>query len=366
MSNLKYSLLFISALVAKNVFAQIPTNDQGWEMFFQDEFNNPNTLNTVWEYHYPWTNCLGITALTNNLSNRRVNNGYLELTILKEITTCTDYVNSINYQQKYSSGAIYSRQKFKYGFFETKFKLTPANNNVKGIGPNFWMYPFTTGTIDAYSPKYTNTRTSELDVVELINPNYTYTYNIHSKIDTAAPKLHSNFELNPGNPGNVWTNDFRRRRELDFNVEHKFACDWTPNYIIFYLDDEQIQISDYPLIKDLIHMNLIIDINLPVNLILPDQNTQFPFKFLVDYVKVYKLMEDCSNDVLPENFNYATFDHKVKKSILIAGNNGLMQIGQNISIRANEFIKLDDGFEVPIGAEFYANNYECDCEIKKK
>lgn len=362
-----YTILAFKFLIIFQFFGQNPNIDPSWNVHFQDDFEIPSTLTTLWDWHYPWKSCVGASAATDLPQNRKVNNGYLELTILKQPTQCEDYVNGDIFNYDYSTGAIYSKARFKYGYFETKFRLKQPQNNgeVAGLGPNFWLLPFGDGIHDAYDPEFSNTRYSEIDIVELMRSNFTYTFNMHCKIDTAAPKLTSSFTLNPYAPTTVWTSDFKRSKELDFKQEHTFACEWSPNYVIYYLDNQQIQITDYPLVKNLIEMNIILDINLPTNGEMPLPSTIFPFKLLVDYVKVYKLQFDCSTSVIPLDFNYATFDHKVKKSITLGQQAGQMQQGQSIALRAKDFVLMTDGFEVPIGADFYANNYECDCNTVK-
>lgn len=360
-----YLFIALHFLFTDNFFGQNPNIDPSWNVYFQDDFNSQSTLTTLWNWHYPWTSCIGESATTNLSQNRKVNNGYLELTILKQPTTCQNYVSGVIENKEYSTGAIYSKARYKYGYFETKFRLKQpqSDGEVEGLGPNFWLFPFGDGVHDAYDPEFSNTRYSEIDIVELMRSKFTYTFNMHSKIDTAAPKFTSSFTLNPYDPITVWTSDFKRSKELDFNQEHTFACEWSPNYVIYYLDNQQIQITDYPLVKNLIEMNIILDINLPTNSQMPGPSTVFPFKLMVDYVKVYKLKLDCSNSVMPADFNYSTFDHTVKKSITLGQQTGQMQPGQSIALRARDFVQMVDGFEVPIGADFYANNYECDCNI---
>ena len=89
-------------------------------------------------------------------------------------------------------------------------------------------------------------------------------------------------------------------------------------------------------------------------------NSLFPYTYEVDYIKVYKLVMDCSTDILQSAFNYNTFDNKVKRSITVGGSSGVVPNGDNITLRATQSITLNDGFEVPVGSEFYANN--CNCE----
>ena len=130
----------------------------------------------------------------------------------------------------------------------------------------------------------------------------------------------------------------------------------------FYFDGMLIQTSYTEHADDLLPMNIFVDINTPAynfgkTFVV---NSLFPYPYEVDYVKLYKLSMDCSTDVTQGLFNYLTFDNKVKRNITVGGSSGTVPFGFSASLRATESIVLNDGFEVGVGSEFYANN--CDCE----
>ena len=84
----------------------------------------------------------------------------------------------------------------------------------------------------------------------------------------------------------------------------------------------------------------------------------------IDQANAYKLKYDCKtpiNEILnydqPLSPNY--YDYKVKKSISLSGISSLKS-GQNVSLRATDFIELKAGFEVPIGAELYLDINPCE------
>ena len=148
--------------------------------------------------------------------------------------------------------------------------------------------------------------------------------------------------------------------DVYFDDYHKFSCEWTPNYISFYFDDKLIRTSYTEYAKRLIPMNLIIGIGTPHKDFFIDgfvENSLFPYWMDIDYVRVYKLVMDCEEDVSAAQFNWNTHDYKVKRNITV---NKPVLAGQSVALRATESITLLDGFEVPMGSSFYANN--CDCE----
>ncbi len=181
---------------------------------------------------------------------------------------------------KYTAGMLYSKKKFRFGYYEIKFRIPPASPSTHGFGPNFWLFGVDT-SLKAYY--------SEIDVFEIgsyykaKNKYNDYTSNVHfsGKQNTSPP---SHIMRNPGfvQAANEW---------------HKAAAWWTPDFIKFYLDDSLY--CDYPWQQfneppgNLCAMNMLIDINAPsynfcTNF---DSLTQFPYKYEIDYVRVYQLKQ---------------------------------------------------------------------------
>jgi hypothetical protein len=59
--------------------------------------------------------------------------------------------------------------------------------------------------------------------------------------------------------------------------------------------------------------------------------------------------------------NFATFDYRVKKSITIS--NSTVQSNQKVTLRATDFITLENDYTVPLGAEFCAMPTPCHTAI---
>ena len=57
--------------------------------------------------------------------------------------------------------------------------------------------------------------------------------------------------------------------------------------------------------------------------------------------------------------NFNTYNYAVKKSISLSGVSSL-SLGQNVFLRATDFIELKAGFEVPLGAELYLDVTPCE------
>ncbi len=175
---------------------------------------------------------------------------------------------------------LYSRQRFKYGYFEIRFKLPapPPDTayNHEGFGPNLWLY--------AARPD-SGIWWSEIDVFEVSAFNrasgdtskLTTTIHYSNKDSTWHPKAFSNV-------GNVSNSTW-----------HVSAAWWTPEFIkIYFNGDEVLSITgNDPLpVDSLIEMPLIIDINSPASnycLNFDSTRTFFPYVYEIDYIRVYQV-----------------------------------------------------------------------------
>ena len=181
---------------------------------------------------------------------------------------------------KYTTGMLFSKQKFFRGYFEIRFKLPPAPEppySHQGFGPNFWLW--------GSNPPVN--WTSEIDIFEIFafNPlkgdtNY-YTSSVHYSDQDIAMKP-SIFIENIGN-------------KLKNNSEwHTAAAWWTDKFVKYYLDDSlfyTVQDIKRISVEKLVQMNMIIDVNAPKNGRCNNFDTiytQFPYVYEIDYVRVYQ------------------------------------------------------------------------------
>lgn len=277
----------------------------------------------------------------------------LQLIIREETCQCTRW-DGVTFNKNYTAGALYSTSLYKFGYFEIRCKIPELNGSTstgKGLGPNFWFWPL---PANSYDPNITDVIYSEIDIFEFDGEFNLHTCNVH----------YDDIYHSDGNPNTIhWS--LRKEPyffdfQVDFSTFHTFGCEWTPNYISFYFNNKLIRTTNTEFAKKLLPMNLIVDINIPAFGKHPASNTLFPYIYEVDYVKVYKLTMDCDADITQENFNYLNYDNKVKRNITIGGINGLIPSGVSVSLRATESITLNDGFEVSINSQFFANN--CNCE----
>ena len=380
------SLLLITVVASAQ---QIPINDDSWVLVFEDNFDGNVIDTTKWRFHQPWGTCDYNAKLTDPYEGGRnhiLNNGILSLTINRETDSvvcwecCDNPPNGICTRKKgYTSGALLSKQgiDFKYGYFEMRCKLPQYNNpkKTKGFGASFWLWP-----LDGMP---NNIKWSEIDIFETfydeeLGIDNKYTFNAHYE-DTMYfdnDEKHAFYQLREY----LIERDYYKH--FEFDDFHKFACSWSPEYLDYYVDDSLVYRTTLPyydssrnvtqhFVDDLIPMNIWIGPSVGFYSEVSEESV-FPYKFDIDYVRVYQLIPDCerdytsgirinttfgrdSLDISPVNF-YSSFDHKVKRNITLKHK---VPKNSNYYFRAVESINLNNGFEVPIGSSVYMNIEIC-------
>jgi hypothetical protein len=275
-----------------------------------------------------------------------------------------------------STGTAISQMAYKYGFFEARFKVNRASGQqCKGLGQCFWLW----GDYNDYNPitgvPPKQNLYSEIDIAENDPMNGMMTSNCH-------------YQKNSGDSHYMERKvddciNEERTAHSDYYVNqtewHTYSLEWTPTEMNTYYDNRLVRHMEYPADK-LDYMNVILDVEGAIfdghtqprfcNLITPGA-TIFPFNFEVDFVKVYHMnMEGCNNSFNQTNYDFSkgTYTYDVKKDItlgLLGSNSASVPInaGQKVSLRAVEYISLEDGFEVDTdnGTEFFATtNGTCD------
>jgi beta-glucanase (GH16 family) len=224
----------------------------------------------------------------------------------------------------YTSGAISSATKrFSYGYFEIKCKV-PKDS---AYWPAFWLW---------YSENDTG---QEIDILEVSGYNSiqctTYSSNVY---------IYKTFESH----GII-------NASIDISQEfHTYAAEWTPHSVIFYRDNQQTRVVKGNTVPNI---PLKVCINLSIS---PWDTVVNPFtekSFDIEYVKIYTLQTNCDSIIISNNFNFTSHFYSLKKSYQLS--NSVVPLGFPVTIRATDEIELQQGFEVPLGAEFCAMITEC-------
>ena len=116
--------------------------------------------------------------------------------------------------QEWTSGSIWTKQVFKYGFYECRYKYAGAS----GTNNAFWLV--TLGD----SPEPAEGKRFEIDINEGHYPNEINT-TIHNLTDKPMKSVYDVFAYD----------------DIDFSKEfHIFGLEWTPEEFVFFLDGKEI------------------------------------------------------------------------------------------------------------------------------
>lgn len=255
------------------VFTPTPPVDKGWEFestpFWKDEFEYTGLPDPAkWGYDvggHGWGNNELQYYTEEREENARVEDGKLVITAIRE-----------NIQgREYSSARIVSRGKgdFLYGRFEIRAKL-PAG---RGTWPAIWMLPT--------DWEYGNWPSSgEIDIMEHVgyDPN-----NVLMSVHTEAYNHMIGTQKSGGKNVPTAIDSF-----------HVYRIDWTPYAIRGFIDGEQIftfvnegkGYKTWPFDKKFhLLMNLAVGGNWGGAQGIDE--TIFPARFEIDYVRVYRMIE---------------------------------------------------------------------------
>lgn len=246
-----------------NVNGKYSQSKTGYNLVFSDEFNGDKLDTSIWRRHIEQTTAHdgGKQYRDQSENNSYVENGNL---VIKGEKKDNDF-----WSAKVSTS---NSMNFQYGYFEIRAKLPKG----KGIWPAFW-----TNTI--YSQAY-----SEIDVFEMFGSSN----NIHSTVHRwwmmdAGAGHEQMMDYIPG------TRDYTLPGDEVFNDGyHTFGCEWTEDYLAFYLDGfkyTEIDITGENM--DVFHQPSYILFSMGVGSIdidAPDENTPWPALYQIDYFRIYQ------------------------------------------------------------------------------
>lgn len=337
--------------------AQTPADDPTWQLVFNEEFNTLDR--NIWFVQNQFANGGAYeTLMLDDPTHVSIQSGNLVLQAQREYNMpCSNYPIPWMCQKStynFSGGWVESiSQNFSYGYYEFRAKMDLG----PGFFPAIWLWMYQA------PPHY-----SEIDIAEMIgyNPygpgkskimyNYIYTSNIHG--------------FDPSNSVDMHPDKLKYYNEIninDYSQYHVYGLEWQPNKMIFYLDGAVVG-SIRPDQPFDVSMRVIFDVKFSEALALfheagPDpvfglpQVPVLPKRMYVDYFKYYQLKGTCSPAINICNYNFANHLNETKQSYDVGGTgcSDLVSSGPNISFRAKDYVFLKDGFEVPLGSNFYAD-----------
>ncbi|MGE5327736.1 MAG: family 16 glycosylhydrolase [Thiobacillus sp.] len=236
-------------------------------LVWSDEFNGTSLDTSKWNYTTGgggWGNG-ELQTYTNNTNNVQVSNGYLTIQALR--------TRSRNGKYNYTSGRINTKDKAKwqYGRIEVRAKLP------QGIGswPAIWMLP--------NGAKYGSTylANGEIDQMEEVGAD-------QNEVNASAHSL----KYNPAN------NNVRTKNIVVANAQttfHNYGLEWTPNYLSFTVDgvefyrvnNDHTGYQSWPYDQPY-YLLLNLAIGGSWGGYKGVDNSSLPWKFAIDYVRVYQ------------------------------------------------------------------------------
>ncbi len=348
---MKYLIFLLGLqLIGSIVSAQTPANDSHWELIFEDNFNTLD--DNIWEVvDYAIHNQASDGGLMMYMAqNVSVSNGNLIIQQSNNPTYCPPNPPTVwggcwpcvSKTYYYTSGWIETKPDFavKYGYIEAEIKLP----FFQGQHPSFWTY-----NIDG-SPSY-----DEIDIFEMLpekslgdcTANHSDSYSCYHDENRMTTNAHPDFA------GGFTTSAFRVIPINDYTQWHKYAVEWSPSKIIWYVDGRIVSIVSNTGINEL---NRII-LSFGMDRAGYGSGFLYPYTMLVNYVKMYQLKTDCNNSVFTCNYDFTQHDNKVKNNISIGsgGCSNTVPVGTQIVLRASEGVSLSGNFSVPYGASLYAD-----------
>ena len=360
----KLSLLFL--LFPFIAIAQTPNDDPHWQLKWEDQFDSLNS--EVWQKKDQFDQ-YGQQIQVFIKENVNFIDGNLALSVKKEEYSCEKWAIEPKYfcvgqyktgkPYQYTSGFLETKKEVtqQYGYIEARIKI----GYCKGLWPAFWTYRGTA-----------NEDSEEIDVFEILPGRREYNKMRHS----CNPECGEWFKKNKCGDCNwltvpyemehdsmFMTSNIHKEHESFFGTEsfniypvdnftdwHTYAVEWSPEKIIFYVDDKIVRVSQNNGLYD-INMAHSIKLSLSIDPNNTDKNfDELPVEMLVDYIKVYELKNKNNSDLMIfNNYHFDSYDNNVKNEIEIF--NYSLKPDDNVNLRATKSIEISGEFEVPLGAE---------------
>lgn len=367
------------ALVFNDEFTGSSLNANKWirSFFWGPGYADTSVVQTptTWPCYYPANTYANIAYRENNLNDTnllKISGGTAKILLKRQNYTgyvwhidtcpsanCSYYVGgsspcnfNTNYcfytkpvQYKYATTMLNSKQTFKYGYFEIRFRLpaSPAPPAAfKGIGPNFWMY---SGGPNLYW--------SEIDIFEINAVNNQLTDNIIYESAKLSPKFGQGTMISTF-PGNTW---------------HTAGALWTSSTVEFYFDGVKVNQLSTPGIRpdSLDAMPLIVDLNTTFTggygwCDTLGSNTSLPYTYEVDYVRAWQQREACdTSKTYCSSFNPANYKSKIYNYVSIGGSgcSDPVSSAPNLSLIGSNYVQVKDGFSIDNSSNVLLNVAPC-------
>lgn len=321
-----------------------------------DEFSGTKIDVDKWDKVYPWANSLvgnhELQYYTTNGANTYLDNGLLKIVTKQEQVwgkVVEWYSNdtpiddghghiSPNYRQfDYTSGMLFSKQKYEYGLFEIRFK---PSYNSKGLWPAFWLY--------------NGVCKGEIDIFEMKGewPNKTHYGTV----------CDNNCDGNGNDCDGQWVTATGNFPD-NFNI---MRGEWTPNYVAWSLNNQEYAVRFQPYPDPMwVIINVAVASDGGAFAPGPDASTIFPSIFEVDYIRIWTKV-DCNLSVARSNYiqtpsspTVITGRRQTMGSTTTTSPSAIVDNGQYLTMVCTDYVRLLPGFHSRPGSHFWANVVPC-------
>lgn len=247
----------------------VSNQEPTWQLVWSDEFDGDSIDRGTWNFWVGPAYNYELQYYSDRNQNAFIDDGMLHLQAHREKYRGKNYTSA-----RISTDS--TRIGWKQGRFEARMKMPEG----KGFWPAFWLMPMS----ELGWPKG-----GEIDIMEYrSNHPYTTTGAVHFWTDGCEG---SNWQCMDYFVASYTVQDNKLSDEF-----HIYALEWNDEELVWYLDDtpfQRVRIDEMNAGYDPFSSPFYIILNLAVGGTFvdnPDQNTPFPQSLIVDYVRVYQLV----------------------------------------------------------------------------
>lgn len=195
------------------ILAEPPVHAE-WEMVFQDEFNGTE-MN--WDLWHSDNGPRGRFAIEGRYPDNNVLKGGCLHQVVKNLDTPIDNCS-------WTTAHIWSKEQFKYGYFEARIKMGDYINNA------FWLFR---DKAFGYTPPF-----FEIDIVEGHTPlTTTQNYHFFSQNEGDKELLHYVSPFAMKVPSSISTTSLA-------NEFHTYAVEWNKDRLVWYIDGVPVRVHN--------------------------------------------------------------------------------------------------------------------------
>ena len=270
-------------IISNLVFSQVNSATDkafkiNWRLVFYDEFDSLGMNPQKWSNSFPWGRWTHGLHYNTNGQNLLYNGTRLNIkTDDDSLTALMDQWDSLgNYTPylkhfDYTSGMIFSKRSFIYGYFESKVKV-PA---TRGLNAAFWLYGHNDCEIDAF----------EIQGSTPNNAQMTLHWKDPDSVTNSRQSIYHSYSVD---------SNFSQK-------EYTFGIKWKQNELIWYVDNNEIVEDFFTRIVRSRHiptvdMNAIFTCEVGTMDGAPDSTSVFPAYYNIEYFRAY------SDDTVPPPF----------------------------------------------------------------